>query len=186
MQRAVATNGNVSAVPLSDLTHETLFTPENRDIWLNGLWFVSLGLTLSVALITGLIKQWLNFYIADTAGAPKHIACTRQFRYIGLSTWAMSPIVELLPLLMNASLFLFLAGLVLFLQGLTGTEAIRIVIIVMTSTLLVFYVGSGILPLWYPQCPYKSSLSQICNFGIRFLKFVAIRMLTYVALSAPG
>ena len=177
---AIATNGNASTIPFAAITYDSPFVPEPRDVWLNGLWFVSLGLTLSVALITGLIKQWLNFYIAETIGSPKQVACTRQFRYMGLSAWGVSLIIELLPLLMNASLFIFLIGLVLFLQGLNGTQEIQVAVVALTSTLFILYVVSGILPIWNPQCPYKSSLSQTINFGVRIVKFIAIRLLMSV------
>lgn len=180
LQRAVATSGNTNSVPTSNLTHDSAFKPESRDIWLNGLWFVSLAITLSVALVTGLIKQWLNFYISETAGTPKHIACTRQYRYMGLSSWGVSPIIEVLPLLMNTSLFLFLVGLILFLQGFSGTRGIIIAVAVLTSAVFVFYILSGGIPIWRPQCPYKTSLSQIFNYSIGLIKLVAIYVFVFV------
>jgi hypothetical protein len=180
IQRALATGGNASAVIPSTLTHDTPFMPATRDIWLNGQWFVSLGLSLAVALISGLIKQWLNSYTSQTVGTPKRIACTRQFRYMGLSAWGVSFIIELLPLLMNTSLFLFLIGLVLFLQGFDGTHGIQIAVIALTSALFLFYLVSGFLPIVYPQCPYKSSLSQVISFSIKLVKSGVIRLLMFV------
>ena len=178
--RIIAAGGNASTVNASPLTHDSVFRPESRDVWLNSLWIISLSLTLSTALITGLIKQWLNFYIAETAGSPKRIACIRQFRIMGLRAWGVSEIIELLPILMNASLFLFLVGLVLFLRGLSGTRGIEEAVIVLTSTLFAFYVMSGLFPVWNPGCPYKTSLSQMFAFTLKPLKMIAIRLIVFV------
>jgi hypothetical protein len=167
LQRAVVTGGNTSAVTMSSQTVDSTFNPDQRDIYLNGLWFGSLGLTLATALITGLIKQWIHYYVADITGTPKVRACTRQFRYMGLSLWGVSPIIELLPVLMNASLLLFFAGLILFLQGLSGTAWITLLMIALTCVLFFFYVGTSFLPLWNPQCPYKSSLTAMWNLFIK-------------------
>lgn len=153
-------------VPISPLTHNTAFIPTTRDIYLNGIWIVSLGLTLATALITGMIKQWLQFYITDVTGpSPRDRASIRQFRYMGLSLWAVSPIIEFLPILMGSSLLLFFVGLVLFSQTLSGSRGITIVVIMMTCSLFVFYLGSSLLPLWKPQCPYKTSVSAVVSLG---------------------
>jgi hypothetical protein len=170
LQRAASVGGDASAVLSSSLTHDTTFIPMKRDIWLNGIWFVSLGLTLSTALITGMIKQWLHFYLADISGTPKDRASTRQFRYAGLSIWGVPTIIKLLPILMNTSLLLFFIGLALFTQGLTGAEGITAVVIFMTSVLFLFYLVSSLLPIWKPQCPYKTSLSSVFNTGLKLAR----------------
>lgn len=172
IQRATATGGNTSAVPHSALTHDVPFVPATRDVWLFGIWLVSLGLTLSAALIIGMIKQWLRFYLADVQGSPKDRASIRQFRYMGLSIFGVSPMIELLPILMNASLLLFFTGLVLFSQGSTGTEGVTVVIICLTCALFVFYLGTSILPIWNPQCPYKTSVSNIISLIIKMVQLV--------------
>jgi hypothetical protein len=175
LQRATSTGGNANAVPPSPLTHDTTFAPMKRDIWLNGIWFVSLGLTLSTALITGMIKQWLHFYLADISGTPKDRASIRQFRYAGLSIWGVPPIIEMLPVLMNASLLLFFIGLVLFIQGLSGAEGITAVVILMTCILFLFYLTSSLLPMWKPQCPYKTSLSSVFITGLKLAQSGVLR-----------
>jgi hypothetical protein len=180
IQRTAAINGDLSAVSLSNMTHDTPFTPARRDVILNGIWFVSLGLTLTTALLTGLVKQWLHFYIADVSGSAKERACTRQFRFMGLAAWGVPPIIEFLPVIMNASLLLFFVGLVLFCQGLSGTEGITVVIIILTGIPFVFYLGSSILPIVYPQCPYKSSLSTMLNLVPRIFWHLTIRIAEFV------
>jgi hypothetical protein len=116
------------------------------------------------ALITGLIKQWLNYYVSDTPGSPKRRACIRQFRFKGITAWGVSPFVELLPVLMNTCLFLFFLGLILFSQDLTESEGITAVIIVLTCVSFAFYLVTSALPIFWPQCPYKTSLTSILYF----------------------
>jgi hypothetical protein len=172
LQRAIGMGGNISAVPESPLTSNTAFRPALRDVWLNGLWLASLALTLMTALMTGLIKQWLNYYISDAPGSPKHRACIRQFRFKGVTAWGVSPFVELLPVLMNTSLFLFFVGLILFTQDLMGSEGIAVVIIAIACLSFAFYLVTSTLPIFWPQCPYKTSLTSIL-----YLPYVLVRAL---------
>ncbi|KAF9059297.1 hypothetical protein BDP27DRAFT_1239074 [Rhodocollybia butyracea] len=45
--------------------------PAIPDLWINGLWFTSLTISLSVALFAVLAKQWLCQYISITTGTPR-------------------------------------------------------------------------------------------------------------------
>jgi len=83
IQRTSANGGNVTSIPTSPLNYTSTIRPDSQQVWLNGLWLVSLGLTLSTALVTGLIKQWLHGYTQNVSGTPQHRACIRRFRYMG-------------------------------------------------------------------------------------------------------
>jgi hypothetical protein len=134
---------------------------------------VSLGLTLMTALITGLIKQWLNFYLSDATGeSPRQRALIHYYRYKGISLWGVSPIIELLPVLMNTSLLLFFVGLILFSRDLTGTGSITTAIIAITTVSFGFYLVTSALPIISMQCPYKTSLTGILLFPYRLLHLV--------------
>lgn len=170
LQRAALTGQNISMIPVSQLTYNTTFTATSRDKLLNGLWFVSLVLTLSTAIIAGFIKQWINYYLVDVPGTPRDRACTRQLRYMGLTRWNVSPIIELLPVLMTISLLLFFTGLILFTQDLDGLAGIQWFLVVVTLFALLFYVGSGALPIWIPDCPYKTSLTQMLSLLLRVIE----------------
>lgn len=174
VQRAAASGGNLSTVPASPLNHNTPFSPTFQETWLNGLWLISLALTLSTALLVGLIKQWLHYYLRDVIGSFRHRACVRQFRFMGLNKWAVSLTIEFLPVLMNISLFLFFIGLVLFSHALAGTKGITSVLAVLTSISFAFYLGTSIWPLFNPQCPYKTSLTDITLILSRRSKFSSI------------
>ncbi len=49
IQRAVANGSSLDNVPVSFLNPYTAFTPATTDVWVNGLWFTSLSLSLATA-----------------------------------------------------------------------------------------------------------------------------------------
>jgi hypothetical protein len=177
IRRAEASGANISSVPSSPLSYVTPFKPVSNDLWVNGLWFLSFALSLSTALIPGIIKQWLQHYTADVTGSrrsPRDRACIRQFRFMGLSRWGVRPIVELLPVLMNLSPLLFFTGMVIYLWVLSG--AIAWAMAALTSISYTLYLGTSSLPLLRPQCPYKSSLTWVLHFASTFTGRLRLRL----------
>ena len=59
IQRAIAANSRVDDVPVSGLTPNST-THSKTDLWVNGLWLLSLTLSLLAALISVLAKQWIQ------------------------------------------------------------------------------------------------------------------------------
>lgn len=173
LQRAIALSGNISSIPHSALTFNSNFTSSSRDLWLNGLWFTSLALTLVTALAAGFIKQWLNYYSADIIGSsPKVRAMTRQYRYRGLVRWGVPQIIESLPVLMNTSLFFFFIGLILYTQDLSGARGVTWTLVVVTLLSFLTYILSSLFPVWMPHCPYKTSLTKVYGWSIKLIWFM--------------
>ncbi|SJL03776.1 uncharacterized protein ARMOST_07133 [Armillaria ostoyae] len=154
VQRSAANGSLVNDIPRSDLT----FRPSTSDSWVNGLWFTSLSLSLSTALFAVLTKQWIHQYMSVPSGTPRDRCRLRQFRYMGLQRWGVDLIIGLLPVLMSASLAVFLVGLVLFIIPLR----VSIASVVGSATFIAFsaYLITNFLPILYPSCPYKTPLSQ--------------------------
>ncbi|KAF9062898.1 hypothetical protein BDP27DRAFT_1480334 [Rhodocollybia butyracea] len=73
----------MSQIPLIN----TAFSPVDSDLWVNGLWFTSLAVTLSVALFAILTKQWLRQYMSIITGSSRERTFIRQFRFDGLKKW---------------------------------------------------------------------------------------------------
>ncbi|PBK69542.1 hypothetical protein ARMSODRAFT_886478, partial [Armillaria solidipes] len=115
VQRAAANGSPVNDVPRSGLTPFSDFRPTTSDSLVNGLWFTSLSFSLTTALFTVLTKQWIHQYISVQSGTPRDRCRVRQFRYMGLQKWRVGFIIGLLPVLMSASLCVFLVGLVVLL-----------------------------------------------------------------------
>ena len=58
LQRAWASGSSIDDVPRSSLALDAV-TASALDYWCNGLWYTSLALSMSAALMAVLIKQWL-------------------------------------------------------------------------------------------------------------------------------
>ncbi len=174
VQRSAANGSLVNDIPRSDLT----FRPSTSDSWVNGLWFTSLSLSLSTALFAVLTKQWIHQYMSVPSGTPRDRCRLRQFRYMGLQRWGVDLIIGLLPVLMSASLAVFLVGLILFIIPLR----VSIASVVGSVTFIAFaaYLITNFLPVLYPSCPYKTPLSQYIfplytyinhNISFKWIKF---------------
>ncbi|KAF9018442.1 hypothetical protein BDZ89DRAFT_905720, partial [Hymenopellis radicata] len=112
VQRAIDEHGPGSSkrVPHSD----TLFHPSRTATWVNALWYVSLTLSLTAALVAALTKQWIHQYMNYAQlGTPRARARVRHFRFIQLQEWHVPAIIGLLPVMMHSALGIFFAGLVI-------------------------------------------------------------------------
>jgi hypothetical protein len=160
------------------------FVPQTVDVWINGLWFTSITLSLTTSLLAVLAKQWLNALASIPAGNSRDRARVRQFRSTGMKTWCLPSILALLPFPLHAAVGLFIAGLVIFLWSLNFV--IALVSAIVASITFVFYWTTIFLPLLFPTCPYKTPLalhihdayrllSSQFNTGIRFIRTVVQR-----------
>ncbi|KAF8602164.1 hypothetical protein BDV93DRAFT_444621, partial [Ceratobasidium sp. AG-I] len=86
--------------------------------WINGLWFLSLALSLSAALLAMLAKEWLSAFTASPPRPARAYALLRQSRLVGLTEWRALLMIDLLPSMLHLSLLLFSLGLVLYLWAL--------------------------------------------------------------------
>ncbi|KAJ7889659.1 hypothetical protein B0H13DRAFT_2532109 [Mycena leptocephala] len=153
-QLAAASNG--SSFQVQAPTH---FTPPATSLVCNALWFISLGLSLTCALITTLLEQWARDFLhrADMRSAPVIRARIFSYLYYGMKRFNMHTVVDIVPLLLHASLFFFFAGLVAFLVPVNTT--ITIVAATLLAILAGVYSLLTLLPIWYLDCPYHTPLS---------------------------
>lgn len=190
--RVAATGGSIDQIIPSLLNAESpsYSTAESTDYWVNGLWFASLAYSLSTALVSVIVKQWVQAYSAPTfQGSPRAQAEIRHFRYYGIEKWQVPLIIGLLPILLHLSLFLFFAGLVVFLF--TLDYRIASVVTAIASVAYLAYVVTILLPLWHAELPYKykTPLSiyiyhaiRLCRTTCRYL----IRTIERPSSSRPG
>ncbi|KAF9042729.1 hypothetical protein BDZ89DRAFT_1059610, partial [Hymenopellis radicata] len=137
------------------------FRPDSITVWVNGLWVVSLTASLVVALSAVLVKQWLHHYTSIPSGTPGTRSHLHQYRFIGLQKWRVSVIIGLLPIIMHASLALFLAGLMLFFIPLRTSLACAVGVFTVVFCLL--YLISSAMPIFFPQCPYQTPLTDFIH-----------------------
>ncbi|KAJ7769193.1 hypothetical protein DFH07DRAFT_1058240 [Mycena maculata] len=153
---AASANGSTYHIPSA-----TPFTPPVTSLLCNALWLISLGLSLTCALIATLLEQWARNFLhkADLRSAPVIRARVFSYLYYGLRRFGMHRVVDVIPLLLHASLLFFFAGLVAFLipvnTALTVIAAILLFIVAAVYSVLTF------LPLWYLDCPYRTPLSGL-------------------------
>ncbi|KAE9404523.1 hypothetical protein BT96DRAFT_973156 [Gymnopus androsaceus JB14] len=148
---------NGSPLPIIQNPTDTPVSPSAANVWVNALWFTSLSISLSAALLAILTKQWLYHYMAPTSGTSQERVRIQQFRLSGLEKYHVPMIIDLLPITLHISIALFLVGLALFLS--TIHIGMAIAISVVTGIAYTAYIGSIILSLVDPQCPYQSPIS---------------------------
>ncbi|KAF5353857.1 hypothetical protein D9758_010567 [Tetrapyrgos nigripes] len=126
----------------------------NKDLWVNGLFFASLSLSLATALLSVLVKQWLQAY---NSSLPTGNACERakirQFRYLGFKQWKVPQIIGILPIILHVSLGLFMVGLSLYVSDLH--QSLCWIVVSVTVIAFLMYFGTIIIPVIHIQCPYR-------------------------------
>ncbi|KAJ7902118.1 hypothetical protein B0H14DRAFT_1270677 [Mycena olivaceomarginata] len=135
--------------------------PQSTNIqihWVNGLWFSALACSLSTALISMLAKQWLQAYLPNVSGSPRHRARQRQARFMNLEAWLVPEIINALPLLLHVALLLFFAGLVVLLWSVDLAISLATWIIVLFA--YTFYFASIGVALLNPACPYQHPIAD--------------------------
>ncbi|KAL1699569.1 hypothetical protein EV121DRAFT_216006, partial [Schizophyllum commune] len=165
MQRAAAVGSN-NPVPMSQLSFGSK-TSERNDLWVNGLWLVSLTLSLLTALFSVLAKQWIQHYNSLSAGSPRDRAILRQYRINGFERWKVPSIVGFLPGLLTAALLLFLAGLAVYVAPMDST--IFAITLGISTTAIILYAATIALPIFVPHCAYKTPMSDYVVSCARFL-----------------
>jgi hypothetical protein len=128
-QLAGLSNGtHVSAIDPTVVTGLP-FSPSASAIWVNALWFASLVTSLTCALLATLLQQWARRYLRRTQRrySPHTRARIRAFFAEGADRFRLSTVVEVLPALLHLSVFLFFAGLVIFLIDIRSSIAYGII-----------------------------------------------------------
>lgn len=161
MQRALANGTPLSSIKPSELTFSSE-TTNAFDRWVNGLWFTSLTLSLIAALIAVLVKEWLQYYHSALSGTARERVLVRHFRFMGLDKWKVPAIIGILPVILHISLFMFLAGLVVYVWE--QNRAIAYTILAMSGVSYVLYSASTILGGLRPDCSYKSPISYVISY----------------------
>ncbi|KAF7333457.1 hypothetical protein MVEN_02361800 [Mycena venus] len=137
------------------------FIPSTSSLACNTLWFLSLGLSLSCALIATLVEQWCRDFIQRTEMRPSPIIRARIFSYLyfGIQRFGMHTMVEFIPLLLHGSLLLFFAGLVAFFYPIN--TAIMVVAATLLGLVSITYTCLTVLPMFFSDSPYRTPLSTI-------------------------
>jgi len=118
----------------------------------------SLSVTLFVAFVAVLGKQWISYYTrATTWGNIVDRGKQRQAKFVGLQKWRLHLIMEVLPVMLQLALLLFGAAVVVYFWDL-NTPVAQVVLVV-TSIGLIFYTCIAALATIYNNCPFQTPVS---------------------------
>ncbi|KAH9963349.1 hypothetical protein BC827DRAFT_1195124 [Russula dissimulans] len=106
----------------SSVTQPPAFSPTEYAVWVNSLWFSSLVISLTCAMLATSVQQWARRYLRMTAQCPPHKrARVRGYFANGIDNFRIPWAVEALPALVYLSVFIFFCGLVLYLFNINHT-----------------------------------------------------------------
>ncbi|KAI0262995.1 hypothetical protein BC834DRAFT_803973, partial [Gloeopeniophorella convolvens] len=125
-------------------------------VWVNALWFLSLVISLTCALLATMLQQWARHYlrVTQTRYQPYKRARIRSFYAEGVERFRVSWAIDALPALLHLSVFLFYAGLSVLLFTISLT--IFKIIVSWVALCLSLYVVITILPAIFPNSPYRT------------------------------
>ncbi|KAH9173675.1 hypothetical protein EDB89DRAFT_1849714, partial [Lactarius sanguifluus] len=152
-QQLATTNDTIPAASLSD---QSSFTPSGWVVFVNSVWFLSLVLSLTCALIATLLQQWARRYLQMIQrNHPPHVrAHIREYFSRGARRFRIFWLVEALPFLLLISVLLFFAGLLAFAFLANRTAACITAAIV--GFCIISYIALTLMPLKYHDCPYHT------------------------------
>lgn len=140
---------------ITDIASQS-FQPTDNDIRVNVLWFSSLIFSLITASFGMLVKQWLREYIAVENPSPQARLRIRRFRYPELMKWNVFEIAAVLPVLQQIALSLFFIGLCYFTASVH--ESVGRTSLPLVAGWAFCFSTVTILPVFFPRCPYKTTL----------------------------
>ncbi|KAI0255006.1 hypothetical protein BJV78DRAFT_1279621 [Lactifluus subvellereus] len=135
------------------------FRPTTSAVWVNALWFSSLVTSLTCALLATLLQQWARRYLRRTQRrySPHARARIRAFFAEGADKFRVTTVVEFLPALLHISVFLFFAGLVIFLFDIN--HSIASVILALVTVCGLSYTMFTVIPILFHDSPFQTPLT---------------------------
>ncbi|KAH9057282.1 hypothetical protein EDB87DRAFT_1541592, partial [Lactarius vividus] len=135
------------------------FYPPSFAVWVNALWFLSLVISITCALLATLLQQWARRYLKVTQPrySPHKRARIRTFFFEGVDKFLLPWAVEALPMLLHLSLFLFFAGISVFLWNVNLTIVKLVLSWIGICTSL--YGCITFVPIFCHDSPYHTPLS---------------------------
>ncbi|KAF8256828.1 hypothetical protein EI94DRAFT_178304 [Lactarius quietus] len=157
------------------------FSPPKYAILVNALWFLSLVISLTCALLATLLQQWARRYLKVTQ--PRYSlhkrARIRAFFAEGVDKFLLPWAVEALPTMLHVALFLFFSGLSVFLWNVNLT--IFNLVLSWVGLCAALYGCITLVPLFRHDSPYHTPLSFPIWYivtGIPIVKFRVLRWLS--------
>jgi hypothetical protein len=150
-------DGSQVVIPPSLSDPTASFTAPASAVWVNSLWISSLVIGLTCALQATLLQQWARRYLRVTRPqySPRKRARIRAFFAEGAQRLRLPWTVEVLTTLLHVALFLFFAGLGVFLFGVHPT--VFKVAIVWVGLCIILYAYVTALPILHIDSPRRAA-----------------------------
>ena len=163
---------NRSNISSSLPTSPPPFFPPTYAVWVNSLWFLSLVISVTCALLATLLQQWARRYlkVTQTRSSLHKRARIRSFFAEGVENSHLSTVVEALPTLIHVSVSLFFAGLAVFLWNVNLTIFTLVLSWIGVCTAL--YGCITLIPMFRHNSPYYSPLTELARPVVRALLYV--------------
>ena len=157
------------------------FRPPRSAIWYNALWFSSLVISLTCALLATSLQQWARRYLSVTQPrySPHKRARIRAFFAEGIEKLHLPWAVAALPALLHISVFLFFAGLAVFLS--TVHHTVFSVVLSCMGLCLGLYLCITLFPVFRHDSPYYTPLTRVAWFCATGISWVVFRTLKIIA-----
>jgi uncharacterized protein DUF6535 len=161
--------------PATD-TQKNSFSPPRYAIWVNSLWFSSLTISLTSALLATLLQQWTRRYIRVTQplGSPQKRARLREFFFSNVEKVHFLLATDAVPALLHISVFLFFAGLLILLRHIDHT--VFNAVVPWVTLCVAIYISVTILPIIHPSSPHYGPLAAL-GWELCAYLFFALRSL---------
>ena len=131
--------------------------PASEIVTATCLMYASLLISLLAAFIAMLGKQWLNRYLRHSGGSVIERCRDRQRKRDGLKKWPLHPLIESLPLMLQAALLLLACGLCRYMWSINTSVAYTLV--VLTGLGVAFFIGIVIAGMSSYACPFQTPIS---------------------------
>jgi hypothetical protein len=166
---------------LSTVATPPPFSPPRYAVWVNSLWFLSLVISFTCALLAMMLRQWAYRYTRLTQRArhrPQERALIRAYFADGVDKMHLRGAVEILPALIHIYLFLFFAGLAIFLFNIN--HSVFVSVIWWIGLALMVYVWVTVMPVFWHHSPCYAPLSSLVWSLHAFLTYALYRVLAFI------
>ncbi|KAJ6540828.1 hypothetical protein DFH09DRAFT_1282955, partial [Mycena vulgaris] len=145
----------------------------------------SLFSTLLAALLAVLGKQWLMYYsAAGERGTIESRGLERQRKFDGLQRWKFDTVMQMFPLLLQLSLFLFSAALSVYLW--TVHISLAIIVLLSTSGGFLAYFFLLMTSLVSPDSPFQNPIAPFLTMFISLTLLVRAKEYLARAVTQSG
>jgi hypothetical protein len=175
------------ALLLDTAANPPTFSPPRYAIWVNSLWFLSFAISLTYATLAMMLQQWGRRYIRVTQqrrSSPHKRARIRAFFSDAIDGLHVLWVIEGVRAMTHISMFLFFAGLLIYLFNICHAAFAAVVWWVALST--VVYVSFTLLPIFRPNSPYYAPLSPTLWFLFACISFAVFQVLSSQVFSFLG